>query len=246
MRPHELAEPFFQYVCRLNRSARKGGIIDPDQTRNDLRTLLTDLNTKAQSDGQLAGQFDKTKGKLSLVLMFFADNIIRNSKLSFADDWQNLAAEEGEPNGDEKFFEYLEQTLRERADEGANERLAVYYICMGLGFTGSQAGRPQVLRQKMEECWSRLRGIWDAQPANRICPEAYENVNTTNLIEPPAASMVGIGIGLVGAIVVLFVANAFLYRSSSRELQSAVGSVLQHTPPAPAAKAPPAAAPAQR
>ena len=91
---------------------------------------------------------------------------------------------------------------------------------MGLGFTGSQGGRQQYLRQKMEECWSRLRGIWDAQASTRICPESYENVNTSNLIQPPAASMVGIGIGLVGAIIVLFVANAFLYRASSRELQT--------------------------
>jgi len=242
VKPHELCEPLFQYVCRLNRSARKGGIIDADQTRNDLRVLLADIKTKAVAAGpQMANQFDRAKGKLELVLMFFADHMVRSSKLSFADDWQSLAEEEaGESNGDERFFQYLDETLATHNDEAANDRLAVYYTCMGLGFTGVHGGRLEYLRQKMAECWSRLRGVWDVNESNRICPEAYENVNTSNLVEPPARGLVGIGIGLVGAVLVLFVANAFLYKSSSRELQSAVGGVLEHAPPAGSSAAAPA------
>lgn len=228
MKPHELCEPLFQYVCRLNRSARKGGPIDADQTRTDLRALLEEIKTKASADPRLAAQFDPAKGKLYLVLLFFVDHMIRSSNLSFADDWNDLAAEEGQTNGDARFFELLEETLRQH-DEAANDRLAVYYTCMGLGFTGIHTGRQSYLRQKMEECWSRLRGIWDASSSTRICPEAYEHVNTSNLIEPPGRGLVGIGIALFGFIVVLFVANAFLYRSSSEELQSAVDGVLQHS-----------------
>jgi hypothetical protein len=77
--------------------------------------------------------------------------------------------------------------------------------------------------------------VWDVNDSNKICPEAYENVNTSNLVQPPARGLVGIGIGLVGAILVLFVANAFLYKSSSQELQRAVKGVVDYTPPSAAA-----------
>lgn len=239
MKPHELCEPLFQYMCRLNRSARKGGFIDPDQTRNDLRLLLADIKTKAIAAGpQLADQFDRNKGKLELALMFFIDHMIRTSNLTFAQDWNSLAEEESFANGDERFFELLDETLSSHNDEAANDRVAVYYTCMGLGFTGVHTGRLQYLRQKMEECWSRLRGVWDVNNSNRICPEAYESVNTSNLVQPPARGLVGIGIGLVGAVLVLFAANGFLYKSSSQELERSVKAVVSHTPQAPSAPAP--------
>ena len=239
MKPHELCEPLFQYVCRLNRSARKGGPIDVDATRTDLRVLLADIKTKAAAEGpQMAAQFDRNQGKLELALMFFVDHMVRTSNLSFAQDWPSIAEEEaGEANGDERFFQLLDETLATHNDEAANDRLAVYYTCMGLGFTGIHAGRLDYLRQKMAECWSRLRGVWDVNDTNKICPEAYENVNTSNLVQPPARGLVGIGIGLVGAILVLFVANAFLYKSSSQELQRAVKGVVDYTPPSAAAPA---------
>lgn len=233
MKPHELCESLFQYVCRLNRSARKGGIIDADQTRNDLRVILADIKAKAVAAGpQMVAQFDRNRGKLELVLLFFVDHMVRTSTLSFAQDWASLAEEEGESNGDQRFFELLDETLSSHNDEAANDRLAVYYTCMGLGFTGTHTGRLDYLRQKMAECWSRLKGVWDVNDSNKICPEAYENVNTSNLVEPPARGLVGIGIGLVGAVLVLFVANAFLYKSSSQELQRAVKGVVDHAPPA--------------
>ena len=43
MTPVELCEPLFQFVCRLNRSARKGGDHDMDQTRAEAKGILADI-----------------------------------------------------------------------------------------------------------------------------------------------------------------------------------------------------------
>jgi type VI secretion system protein ImpK len=218
----ELCDPLFQYICRFNRSARKGGHHDLFQVRQEVKAILGDLKNKAQGQPGLAGQFEK----IDLVLMFFVDFMIKSSPLHNAGDWQELAFDRKELAGDEKFFDMLEETLAERS-EPANERLAIYYTCMGLGFTGWYTGQPEYLRKKMLECSTRIRGQIDTDQSSRICPESYQNVDTSNLVQPPSASLVGIGIALVGLIIVLFVANAYLYRSSSSELTNALNGIIK-------------------
>jgi hypothetical protein len=41
----EFCEPLFQYICRLNRLARKGGLVDASQVRNELRSMLAGRET---------------------------------------------------------------------------------------------------------------------------------------------------------------------------------------------------------
>jgi type VI secretion system protein ImpK len=234
MTPVELCEPLFQFVCRLNRSARKGGDHDMDQVRSEVKGILADIMSKASADPALANQFDydhagrghdRSKGQLYIVLLFFVDFMIRNSSLRWAMDWNNLADEVGEQAGDEKFFELLDETLAQRSD-AANQRLAVYYTCMGLGFSGWYTAQPEYLRKKMLECAARLRGVVNADESSKVCPEAYERTNTSNLIEKPASSLVGIGIALVVLVLMTLVANAYLYERSASNLSDALKRVM--------------------
>jgi type VI protein secretion system component VasF len=163
---------------------------------------------------------------VEIVLVYFADSMIRRSKLSCAAQWNDLAAERGQMAGDEDFFDRLDATLRESTDE-ATERLGVFYTCVGLGFTGWYAGQPEVLRKKMLEMSSRLRGQTDADRSARICPEAYESVNTSDLVEPPARRMVGVGIVLVGLAITLIGANIALYVDKQARLKDAVNGIVQ-------------------
>jgi len=218
----ELCDPLFQYICRFNRSARKGGHHDLHQVRQEVKAMLVDMKSRAQGQPGLAGQFEK----IDIVLMFFVDFMIKSSPLQNAGEWQELAFDRKELAGDEKFFDMLEETLADRS-EPASERLAIYYTCMGLGFTGWYTGQPEYLRKKMLECSTRIRGLIDTDQTARICPESYQNVDTSNLVQPPSASLVGIGIALVGLIIVLFIANAYMYRSSSSELTRALDSIIK-------------------
>lgn len=218
----ELCEPLFQYVCRLNRSARKGGNVSHAQIRADIENLLKTIKNTVGSDARLAQHWDKDRGKIELVMAFFTDFMIRESKLPFAREWQPLAAQKyNELSGDEKFWDLLEETLADRT-EAANERLAIFFVCIGLGFTGWYSGQPEHLRRKMQECKARIQGMIDSDDSSPIVSEAEMFVNTANLIEPPSKSLVGIGIALVGLILVLFVGNIFLYKKSTSDLNQSL------------------------
>jgi len=216
----ELCDPLFQYICRFNRSARKGGHHDLHQVRQEVKAMLAEMKGKAQSQPGLSSQFEK----IDIVLMFFVDFMIKSSPISNAGDWQELAFDRKELAGDEKFFDLLEETLADRSEQ-ANDRLSIFYTCMGLGFTGWYTGQPEYLRKKMLECSTRIRSLIDSDQSSRICPESYENVDTSNLVQAPSASLVGIGIALVGLILVLLVANAYMYHNSSSELTKALEGI---------------------
>src|SRR5581483_5038611 len=138
----------------LNRAGRKAGQVDFPVARAECKSLIEQLQTKAASDPRLK----KQAKEIELPLIFFVDSMIAESGVSFAQEWhkKRLAYERNELAGDEKFFDLLEDTLRDRSDE-ASERLAVFYTCLGLGFTGIYFGQPEYLRKKMLEMATRIR-----------------------------------------------------------------------------------------
>jgi type VI secretion system protein ImpK len=224
MKLTELCEPLFQYVCLLNRSARKGAAYDHDQVRGELEMMFADMSGKAAADPALRPQYDLVEAPL----LFFVDGMIRESSLPFAHDWNDMAKDRADlrdSDGGAQFFDMLDDTLRDPSYAAA-ERLAIFYTCLGLGFTGWYTGQAEFLRKRMLEIATRTRSPTEVDSASRIVPEAYEHVNTSNLIDPPAASLMGIGIALVGLIVVLFAANLYLYRSSSHNLNDSIGGII--------------------
>lgn len=223
----QLCEPVFQYVCRLNRLARKGGALDYTTVHSEISSLFVDAKATAETRPELAVQYEKVE----LPLMFFVDSMIVESNLSFASQWHEnrLAYTRNELAGDEKFFEMLDEALGE-AGEAANERLTIFYTCIGLGFTGWYAGRPDELRGKMKEIAARIKRFTDSNHEGQICPEAYGHLDTRDLVEPPSQKILGIAIALVGLLVVLFATNVFLYRQGSHELSRALRTIIGAQP----------------
>lgn len=219
----ELCEPFFQYVCRLNRSARKGASIDMTSVRSEILATLEKIEKTAASRPDLTTQFEKVK----MPLIFFADYMIKESNLPFARDWREIQRDYNEHAGDEKFFDLLDETLKDRS-AAANERLAIFYTCIGLGFQGFYQGQPEFLRKTMTEISGRIRDQMDLDDRARITPEAYENVDTSNLVQPPGAKILGISIALVGLILVLTATSITLFMKSRSELGDALRAVIGH------------------
>jgi type VI protein secretion system component VasF len=245
----ELAEPIFQYVCRLNRLARRSGTAAKGDTsffskpatptspapvrgaaleysvvRAEIKALLEDFVGRTGNDVRLANQ----ARKMELPMIFFVDSMISESNLSFAQQWnQNrLAFERSELAGDEKFFDLLEDTLKENTED-ASERLALFYMCIGLGFTGIYFRQPEYLRSTMQGIAPRIRHLVEAERAARICPENYEGIDTRNLVQPPSSRMV-----LVTMIFLCFtLATAFtyivLYVKASKELRASLADVVR-------------------
>lgn len=214
----EVCEPLFQYVCRLNRLGRKGGRVDYGTVRAELKAIFADMKAKADASAGLSGPYMEVEQ----VLVFFTDSMILNSKLP--PGWKPLSHERGELGFEEKFWDLLEETLKDPGDS-ATQRLAVFYACIGLGFTGLYTGQPDYIRRKMLEISARLRGMIDADQAARICPESYENVDTRNLTQPPNRSVVGMVIALVVMVAVLLVAYVQLFKDASHRLSDSLTTI---------------------
>src|SRR5688572_22183190 len=215
----ELTEPLFQYICRLNRMARSGAHTDYAVVRAEIKALLEDLVNKSAGDGRLMMQMKK----MEWPLIFFVDSMIAESKLRFANEWHSnrLAFERNELAGDEKFFDLLEETMRDNSEE-ASERLAVFYVCMGLGFSGMYIGQPEYLRKTMMTLAPRIRHLMDSDQASRLCSEAYEKVDTRDLVEPPSRKMVVIAMIFLICAVSVLVSYVWMFRSASSELGTAL------------------------
>jgi type IV/VI secretion system ImpK/VasF family protein len=220
----DLCEPLFQYICRLNRAGRKSGQFEFAVARAEVKSLLDQIQSKAAGDPRLKNQAKAVE----LPLIFFVDSMIAESALPFAQEWhkKRLAYDRNELAGDEKFFDLLEETLRDSSEE-ASERLAVFYTCLGLGFTGWYVGQPEYLRKKMLEMATRIRHLLESDSTVRICPEAYENTDTRDLIEPPTQSIGAIAIGFVVLMLTTLAANYYLFHKASEELTDSLGVVLQ-------------------
>ncbi len=219
----ELSEPLFQYVCRLNRSVRKGVRPDVAQTRAELKAIFADMKSRSSGNPALANQYDRVR----LPLVFFVDFMVRDSG-AVGRSWTDLANEEHPPQlgGDEKFFDLVDEVLKETG-EAANERLGVLYTCVGLGFTGWYQGQPEYLRKKMLELSSRMRGTMELDDAAKICPESYEKVNTSDLVQPPGSKLVGIAIAMVGLILIVFAANIAAYLDHRAAIDRSLKNVLE-------------------
>ncbi|MBV9391978.1 MAG: DotU family type IV/VI secretion system protein [Verrucomicrobia bacterium] len=226
----EACEPIFTKVCLLNRLGRQGtGFIGFDQIRLEVKTLFESVAKAAAADPALKVQWDKVE----LPLIFFVDSMISESGLQIAGEWhrKRLAYERKELAGDEKFFDSLDENLKDPSDE-ASQRLLVYYTCIGVGFAGWYAGQPEYLRGKMLDISQRVRTAMDLPPVARsqekparICPEAYEGVDTRDLVQPPASNLGGILILFLGLCLIVFTVEIYLFRSASLSLTESLSAI---------------------
>jgi type VI protein secretion system component VasF len=249
----QLTEPVFQYVCRLNRLARqaggatkalgdttsflskstappapgtpvRGANLDYSVARAEIKALFEDMMAKSAADLRLSHQ----ARKMELPLLFFVDSMISESSLAMASQWnQNrLAYERQELAGDQKFYDLLDETLAEN-NEDAAERLAVFYICIGLGFTGIYFKQPELLRKTMLSIAPRIRHLVENDQNARICPETYEGVDTRNLVQPPSSRMALVGMIFAGFTLAVLISYFVMYRQASSNLNNSIEEVLK-------------------
>lgn len=219
----ELCEPLFQYICRLSRLARSGCTLEMDQVRNEIKRIFEVMRAESLNNAGLTTQYEK----IELPLLFFVDFVIKESKLTFAYDWYELGRERNELAGDENFFDLLDEDLVDSSD-AATERLVIFYTCIGLGFTGVYTGQPESIQRLMSKISARISGMMDADEKSYICPEAYENVDDRDFVEPPSTKLVGIGITLIGLIIVWSIAYFCLLKWTLDDVTTSLDTIIEH------------------
>jgi len=114
--------------------------------------------------------------RLDLPLIFFADNVIANSRLHFAQQWRKSGwpRKRTRPAGTSGFFvEFVEPDLVD-SDEDAASRAAGGVLCVpGLGFRGIYQNHPEKVLWYMEQIFPRIRQWMDNDPRWKISDEAY-------------------------------------------------------------------------
>jgi type VI protein secretion system component VasF len=199
-----------------------GRAMEMGEVRTDITRVFSEMKERASGDVELLGQYEKVE----LPLIFFTDFMIKESNLPFAYDWVELGRERNELAGDEKFFDLLDADLADPGDL-ATHRLVIFYTCLGLGFTGVYTGQLESIQRMISQISGRISGLMDADKKSHICPEAYENVDTRDLIEPPGAKLIGIAISLIALIVIWAVAYCWLFGWTSKELTTSLATITE-------------------
>jgi hypothetical protein len=60
----------------------------------------------------------------------------------------------------------------------------------------------------------------------RICPEAYQNVDTRDLVQAPASRLVGIAIVFAGLCLLVMVVEIYLFRAASLSLTDSLSAII--------------------
>jgi type VI protein secretion system component VasF len=178
----DLYEDLFRYICVLNRWAKTDSHPDYARVRGEIKIKLDQIKKKAATQVRLMNQ----AARLEVPILFFIDNVISSSRLQFASQWADarLAWDRDEQSGDADFFErFLDKDLPDPSDD-AEERLAVYYVCLGLGFTGKYPNAPQELLRYVNRIYPRITRFVDN--AGKITQQAY-NYTETTILEPEEA-----------------------------------------------------------
>jgi type IV/VI secretion system ImpK/VasF family protein len=224
----ELYEGLFQYICRLNRAAKGQTHPDYSRVRSEIKSLFEDINRNALSDPALSNQVKQ----LEQPMIFFVDNMIATSRLNFAQQWasKRLAAERNELAGDERFFvDFLEKDLANTNPEAA-ERLAIYYVCMGLGFTGMYQGQPEQIRRYIDQIFPRIRQWMDSE-RSKITEQAYLCTDTRELTEPPNDRIALLAVAFVFLILCVMAICYGLYYKASSDLTDSVNQIIHKANP---------------
>lgn len=224
MNLEELTEPLFQYVCRINRSVRRGAIPEQNHIRADLLGIFDDMKSKAAATPGMMAQYDGDK--LELPLLYFVDSMVNNSRLPYATRWERLAEERyNKLTGEEDFWNKLDDTLKDRSRE-ADERLRVFYTCLGLGFTGVFIEQPDHIKRTMKDIAARLRINRESGSGGRIVPEAYENVIRKPLELRTDRTILAVVLAVIGMVLVLLVTNMVLYRNAASNYSNALNHIV--------------------
>ena len=205
-------EVLFQDLCRVSRQARAGLRVEPEAIRADILEALEDIESRGQSGG--AGD---VSAAVLPSLRVFVDWFVPEVAPACRGQWKAMA----DGAGSAEFFAGLDAAMSDSGDE-ANEKLAVYLQCLGLGYTGDRDA--DAIRKTMVELSARLRQRINADDTAKLCPEAYEHIDRSDLVQPPGKSLALIGVSLVGLVLVLVAMNAFLYSQSASSLVESLSS----------------------
>jgi len=96
----------------------------------------------------------------------------------FSEQWhENRLGYEDSRDGDQAFFDYLDNALNEPPSPQSAERLQVYHTCLGLGFQGIKT--PDEIKKLMERIAPRVQHFLNLSQPETLSPGASRRLPRT-------------------------------------------------------------------
>jgi type VI protein secretion system component VasF len=162
----ELCRPVLGALCKYWQLNQAGAPPSLEQFREGIAASLEDAKRNAAADPDLNRDYER----IERPLVFFIDYMVKEGSFPFNRDWRELGRNYNELSGDEKFFNLLEDALK---DGRAHNTLPLFYTMLGLGFEGTYGKDPGCIEKAMRECAARFPGEFDVreEPLVRVALE---------------------------------------------------------------------------
>jgi type VI protein secretion system component VasF len=150
-----LCNPLFLTLCQYWQLACIDSPVELEPFREKILAHLQHIKEQAGLDEELAREF----ALIEKPLIFFIDYMVREGKFSFRDKWQILARGYNELSGDEKFFDLLEETLK---NPEAKTAASLFFVMLGLGFDGMYRRQQGHVQDCLSRCAEKTGPDFDA------------------------------------------------------------------------------------
>lgn len=148
MKLYALFEPLISYLvsCRLH--VLHGEHVDRQDIHAHILREFTRIRKSAAHDEELTEAVEY----MLIPVAFFVDNFIKEGPFPFASSWSDLGKSlYNELSGDEKFFDILDEVFADDTPQ-AKEKIRVFYLMIGSGFTGYMGRDPIQLEGVLSKC----------------------------------------------------------------------------------------------
>ncbi len=218
----ELCEPTFLYICKVNRIYRNGASLDVATIQADLADLREQIQTGLiHEDATLNAQFES----IELALIYFVDSMLVASGVTEWNDCRIAVTEFNRRAGDNEFFDFLYDVESEVGDD-ADSKLAFYYCCIGLGFTGMYEDDIDHLHDIMRRLEPRVRRFMDRDVISRITPEAYSHNLEMNVSPDSVPRYLGLFVLAIGTIIAIIISVLYLYIDAFNGLSKVLSKII--------------------
>jgi type IV/VI secretion system ImpK/VasF family protein len=166
MELYDITKDLFTYLSNLRWRVASGEKPSHEEIQKDIFAVFRNQENRIRKHPAMRPGFDKVK----YPLVVFADEMILNSDLENAPDWDAMLLEQHfyETNiGGDRFFELLEEA------ESPDPQVAlILYLCLELGFRGRYASDEDTINYLKEELFKAFADTINTG-GKRLCPEAY-------------------------------------------------------------------------
>ncbi|MDR2629490.1 MAG: DotU family type IV/VI secretion system protein [Spirochaetaceae bacterium] len=151
----KICNPVLVCICNYWQYVHLGNHPAKEKFQGDIEFLLAGARAKAAKIPALSREYQKIEHSL----VFFIDYMVKEGDFPFSRDWEVMARRYNELSGDEKFFDLMEEALKEEAPDA----VSLYYLMLGLGFEGVYRGNPEYLEEALKRCGEKFPETLDIQ-----------------------------------------------------------------------------------